>query len=150
MNMHIRNDLFNTVANINVGLTSILRMNTALQAHLCRTTLIGLTGTPHDLFRGQVIRPTAQVLAHFALRKRTELTFKITDIRIVNIAIDHVSHLITGNLFTQLISSLTDVSKIVATGLKQTHNFCLLKFIAGNRLINDALQIRTRRHFGQT
>ena len=65
MNMHIRINLLDGLADIYISLARVFRMYPTLEAHLAGAPVRGLFCPPHDFFMGKVIGFAAKVLAHF-------------------------------------------------------------------------------------
>ena len=59
MNMHFRHGFLHGFHNFKVGLTGVFGMNTALHAHLGRTTIPGFSNASLNLFVGKIVRSSA-------------------------------------------------------------------------------------------
>src|SRR5580693_7875722 len=91
MLVHIRDRRLDGTANAQIGLAGVVRMDAALKAYLGRASLPSLCRAAHDFLKRQVIGRTAQRLMRLALGKGAELAAVVTDVGIVDVAIDHVA-----------------------------------------------------------
>ena len=95
MDMHVGDCFLDRVANIDVVLAGVFRVDAALQAHFRRTHHVRLDCAALDLVQPQVIRLVPQVFVHFALGEGAKLAFEIADVGVVDIPVDDVTDGVT-------------------------------------------------------
>ena len=75
-----------------VGLAGVARMDAALHADFGRAALVGLAHPPGDLAMVEIVGRPAQAVAQLALGERAEPARERADVRVVDVAVDHVGH----------------------------------------------------------
>ena len=132
MYMQIGELLLDRCADLQIGLTGVQRMNSALQADFCRTAIPRLAAASEDFVEGQIIGSPAQVFTQLAFGKSAELAFEVADIGVIDIAINHVADTVTIAFKPQLVCLLADIGKVVTPGGKQFGYGLLLKPLPGS------------------
>jgi hypothetical protein len=99
---------------VEVGLAGVVGVNPALHAHLGGAPLPGFDAAAGDVLAGDIVGAPAQVLAVLALGKCAELALEITDVGVVDIAIDDVTDRVAIDLSPQLIGTGHHMGKIRA------------------------------------
>ena len=125
MNVHIWCGGTHGVQYIEIGLASVIRVNSTLHADLGRASPPGFTTAPGNLFGTDIVGSSAQILTLFALGEGTELALEITHIGVVNIAIYNVADAITLGGCPQPICSGHHIGKFVSACFKQPGNLGL-------------------------
>ena len=100
MDVDGRADVFDRAADREIGRSVVIGMNSALQADFDRAAIPGLDRPALDFLQAEIVRPSAQVCAELSFRERTELAAVVADVRIVDVARDHIAHGIAGNLLS--------------------------------------------------
>ena len=113
--------------NIEIGLPGVIRMNTALHTDFSGSALPGLDTPPGDSFSTDIVGTAAQVFTQLALGERTELAFEVTDIGVVDIAIDHIANGIAAALSPQLIGLADKVSEVISPAVEQPRYVALVQ-----------------------
>src|SRR5262249_31840751 len=127
---------------IQISLACELRMNAALKADFNRPAFCRLFRPACNLPESEIVRPPAEVLAHFTLRERAELAFEGTDISVVDVPRDHVADNIAIDLPPQLSGGPANRCEIIAPGAEQLCDLSLGQPIASPRTIERPAQTR--------
>src|ERR1700756_4190025 len=110
---------FHGPANIEIFGAGVARMDAALHADFGGATRPRLAHAPFDLAERDVVRPTAQRLAHLAFGEGAKPAFEITDIGVVDIAGDDVGNDVTIGDLPQLVGRRAHGRELVAATTKQ-------------------------------
>ena len=129
--------LFNSTTNFKVSFACVGRVNSTLQTDLGCPARPGFLGSPTYLLHIQHIRCTAQVVADFSFRKRTELAFVEAQIRIVNVAIHGIGDGLAASVFSQAICCSANDFKISIPCAEQVDDLFFVECFAGRRAIQD-------------
>src|SRR6516225_5953210 len=113
---------FHGPANVEIFGAGVARMDAALHANFGGATRPRLAHAPFDLAERDIVRPTAQRLAHLAFGKGAEATFEITDVGVVDIAGDDVGNDGTIGDLPQLVGRRAHRRELVAPATKQPHD----------------------------
>ena len=114
MDMHVRQRLANRPADRQIRLSGEVRMNTTLQTDFGAPAIPGLCRTPRNFSSIQQIRLIAQSLACAAFGKCTKATAIVTNIRVVDVAVDHKGHRITDLNSSLMIGQDTKAQELEA------------------------------------
>src|ERR1700726_2377401 len=132
--MDARFRAFHGPANVEIFSAGVARMDTALHADFGGATRPRLAHAPFDLAERDIVRPTAQRLAHLAFGEGAEATFEITDVGVVDIAGDDVGNDVAIGDPPQLVGCRTHRRELIATATKQPHDIGFPERVAGPRL----------------
>src|SRR3984893_13587675 len=113
---------FHGPANVEIFGAGVARMDAALHADFGGATRPRLAHAPFDLAERDIVRPTAQRLAHLAFGEGAEATFEITDVGVVDIAGDDVGNDVTIGGLPQLVGRRAHRRELVAAATKQPHD----------------------------
>ena len=140
MYVHIRHCLPNSVNNVHVGLAGIIWMNATLHTYLSGSSIPCFDTAPSNFFSANIIGSSPKVFAEFAFGKRAELALEVTDVSVINITIDNVTHRVAINLLSKFVSTLCNIRKILTSALKQFGNFlngdCFFRLAARYDVLN--------------
>ena len=85
----------------------------------------------HDLVDAEVVRLAAQVLAQLALGEGAELTLEVADVRVVDVAVDHVGHDVAVDLAAEVVGGPADVCELVPPRLEEPRDLRLRQRLPG-------------------
>ncbi len=100
--MHIWRSLFDGGTNIQIGLTGIVRMNTALQAHFRRAAIPAFRRASPDFCHVQSVGFAAKRFRCLAFGKGTEGAAIGANIGVVDIAIYDIGDIVTVGSLAQM------------------------------------------------
>src|SRR5690606_19470324 len=130
VDMHVRAGRLDGVADVQVGLAGVVRVNAPLHAHLGAAPLPGLDGAAGDLGLFQVVGLAPQVLAGLALGEGAELALVGAEIGVVDIAGHHVADPVAAQRPAHPVGGGADVGKVVTPGLEQARHPGLVETLA--------------------
>src|ERR1700746_3522388 len=113
---------FHGPANVEIFGAGVARMDAPLHADFGGATCPRLAHAPLDLAERDIVRPTAQRLAHLAFGEGAEATFEITDVSVIDIASDDVGNDVTIGDLPQLVGRRAHGRELVAAATKQPHD----------------------------
>ena len=105
-------------------------MNTALQAHFGGTSVPCFPGATDDLIHGQIVRFSAQGFVRLTLGESAEFTAEIADIRVIDVAVDHIADGIAVDLTTQGVCGLGDGVNLACACGEQADDLTFGKVVA--------------------
>src|SRR5262249_12533232 len=108
-----------------IGAAVVVGMNAALQTDLDRTAIPGLHRAALNLLQGQIVWPAAQILAQLAFREGAELTAIAANIRVIDVAGDHVGDDVAANRVPQRIGGRAKRMETLAPARKQGDDLVL-------------------------
>src|SRR5262249_30686623 len=95
-----------------IGGTTVVWVNPALQAHLGGTASPSLLGATDDLVEREVVGTAAQCFRRLAFGKSAEPAAKAADIRVVDVAVDDKSDNVAAHLLTQRVRGGCDIAEV--------------------------------------
>src|SRR5688572_16950345 len=98
MHVDARRGLLHRGDDVEVGLTGKRRMDAALQANLGRPPLPGLPGPHPDFVEREQVAGSAQAPRAATLREGAEAAVISADVRVVDVAIDDITHAVAHDL----------------------------------------------------
>ena len=129
VNVHAREGGLHRFADLEVGGAGVLGVDAALHAHLGRPAIPSLAGPAHHLVEPEIVRLAPQVLAELAFGEGAELALEVADIRVVDIAIDHVAHDLARDLTPKFIGGGADVVELFAAHLEEPCDLGLFELV---------------------
>ena len=114
--LHGRNDVY-------IGLARVARVDTALHANLGCTARPRFDTASAYFFGADIVGFAAQIFARAAFRKGAELAFKVTNIRVINIAVNYIADSVSANRMAQCVSSGDYRVVVIAAAAKQGGDF---------------------------
>ena len=139
MHMHVRQRRLDGLGDTDIGVAGIVGMDAALQAHLGRPARPGLLGPPHDLAHLQVVRRAAQRLVRLALGEGAERAAIVTNVGIVDVAVDHVTDHLAADAFPKCVGGLDHPVVVDVARREQPHDLALVQPLAFHRAVQDPL-----------
>ena len=112
MDVHIRQRKTNRPTNLQIGFTGKFRMNTTLKTDLRCAPFPGFLCPSDNLSKIQYVSLVAQTLKRGTFRECTESTSISTNIRIVNVAVNHISHGVTDRTAPEIVCEMADFIKL--------------------------------------
>src|SRR2546430_6362396 len=122
---------FHGPTNVEIFGAGVARMDAALHANFGGATRPRLAHAPFDLAERDIVRPTAQRLAHLAFREGAKPAFEITDIGVVDITGDDVGNDVTIGDLPQLVGRRAHRGELVAAAAIQPHDVGFAARVAG-------------------
>src|SRR5262249_55847290 len=92
-------------ADVDVEVAREGRMDPALETHFRGATLPGLVAAADDLVERDEVGRTTQVRRQLALRERTEAATEVADVRVVDVARDHIGDRVAADLAPKPVGS---------------------------------------------
>ena len=114
--LHGRND-------VEVGLARVARVNSALHANLGCTARPRFDTASAYFFGADIVGFAAQILARAAFRKGAELAFEVTNIGVINIAVNYKADSVSANRMAQGVGSSDYRVIVIAAAAKQRGDF---------------------------
>ena len=109
MHVNLRRRLLDGSTDGDIGLAIVVGMDASLQAHLRAAPLPGFTRASRYLRAIQIVGRPAQVAGIPSLGECAEATVKITDISVIDVAVNHVGDAVTVDLPAKLVGVAADV-----------------------------------------
>src|SRR6516165_3942682 len=106
--MNGRRRLFYCVQQRQIGPPIELRMNPALHANFRGPPGPRLCSTAADLVESEIVGFAAKRSGRFAFRERAEPAFIFADVRVIDVAIDNISHYVAAHFVPEAISGARD------------------------------------------
>lgn len=116
--MHVRNRFFHCPRQREISIAGVTGVDAALHANFGGAALPGFMHSPLHFIEFEIVRFTAQILACLAFGERAKLAAKITNVRVVDVARDDVTHGGRINFRAQAVRAIADPVEVRPAGLK--------------------------------
>src|SRR5688500_13350084 len=117
MHMQPRRRLLHGRDDIQIALARVVRMNSTLETDFGRATLPSFERSLRYFFEIQVVSGTSQRSTRTTLREGAEAAGIATDVGVVDVAVDDISHIVARHLGPQLVASAHDGGEVRSVGV---------------------------------
>ena len=131
MDVYLRLRLLRGATNVQIRLACERRMDAALHADLCAAAIEGLAHAATDFIEIDEIRRAAQVLVRAAFGERAEPALVETDVGVVDVAHDGVTHRVADAALPKFIGLPAEPDEIGAARSEQLCHFVFAQCLAG-------------------
>src|SRR5436190_238364 len=114
MDVQVGEDLLDRAADVDVEVAREGGMDAALQTDLGAAALPGLLAAADDLVERDEVRRAAQVGRQLALGEGAEAAAEVADVRVVDVASDHVGDGIAADLAAQGVGGCDDCGEVAS------------------------------------
>ena len=116
-------------------------MDAPLHADFGGTTLPGLLGSTRDLRQIEIVGRAPQVLAQLPLREGAELALEVAHVRVVDVAVDHVGHVVAADLAAECVGRSHHGHQVISARSEEGRNLRLPQPVPLERLLHQRLHL---------